>query len=182
MLFRSEEECESIDAKGLYVSPGFIDIHTYGGNGFDYMAGTLEAFVAATTLHLQHGATSIVPTTVAADTEYTIEFLHRFDQLKDDAKIPVRLLGVHLEGPYLALEQKGAIPAQYIKNPQKEEYLENLNIPSSTYRTNLQLTLVKNDNHFILLNYFKVNPDYESLRIEYDYLLSNIYLCCIIED
>lgn len=129
-----EENCDVIDAKGLYVSPGFIDIHSHGGNGFDYMAGTLEAFVAATTLHLQHGATSIVPTTVASDTTYTIEFLHKFDQLKDSQEIPARLLGVHLEGPYLALEQKGAIPSQYIKNPQKEEYLRILNASENILR------------------------------------------------
>ena len=65
-----EEECSNVlDVHGLYVSPGFIDIHSHGGNGFDYMTGTLEAFKAATTLHMQHGATSIVPTTVAADIE-----------------------------------------------------------------------------------------------------------------
>ncbi len=116
------EECEQIDAKDYYVSPGFIDIHTHGGAGFDYMAGTLDAFKAATSLHLAHGTTSIVPTTVAADIDYTIQFLKQFDQIKNHPKIPVRLLGVHLEGPYLSLEQKGAIPKQYIKNPTKEEY------------------------------------------------------------
>lgn len=130
-----EEECSNVlDVHGLYVSPGFIDIHSHGGNGFDYMTGTLEAFKAATTLHMQHGATSIVPTTVAADIDYTIEFLHKFDQLKDNKEIPVRMLGVHLEGPYLALEQKGAIPAQYIKNPQKEEYLKILNASKNILR------------------------------------------------
>ena len=130
-----EEECSNVlDVHGLYVSPGFIDIHSHGGNGFDYMTGTLEAFKAATTLHMQHGATSIVTTTVAADIDYTIEFLHKFDQLKDNKEIPVRMLGVHLEGPYLALEQKGAIPAQYIKNPQKEEYLKILNASKNILR------------------------------------------------
>ena len=130
-----EEECSNVlDVHGLYVSPGFIDIHSHGGNGFAYMTGTLEAFKAATTLHMQHGATSIVPTTVAADIDYTIEFLHKFDQLKDNKEIPVRMLGVHLEGPYLALEQKGAIPAQYIKNPQKEEYLKILNASKNILR------------------------------------------------
>lgn len=130
-----EEECSNVlDVHGLYVSPGFIDIHSHGGNGFDYMTGTLEAFKAATTLHMQHGATSIVPTTVAADIDYTIEFLHKFDQLKDNKEIPVRMLGVHLEGSYLALEQKGAIPAQYIKNPQKEEYLKILNASKNILR------------------------------------------------
>lgn len=129
-----EEECPVIDASGLYVSPGFIDIHTHGGNGYDYMAGTLEAFGAATTLHMKHGTTSIVPTTVASDLEYTIQFLKNFDQIKNNKEIPVHLLGVHLEGPYLSLQQKGAIPSQYIKNPEKEEYLRILSASSSILR------------------------------------------------
>lgn len=129
-----QEDCEIVDATGLYVSPGLIDIHTHGGNGFDYMAGTLEAFVSATTLHMQHGATSIVPTTVASDTDYTICFLKEFDKIKDNPKIPVRLLGVHLEGPYLSLQQKGAIPAQYIKNPIREEYLRILEASKNILR------------------------------------------------
>ena len=67
-----DDDCETIQADGLYVSPGLIDIHTHGGNGHDYMEGTLEAFKQATSLHLKHGITSIVPTTVASDTQYTI--------------------------------------------------------------------------------------------------------------
>lgn len=59
----------------------------------------------------------------------------------------------------------------------KKDILEKLNIPSSTYRTNRQTTLAKNDNHIILLNYFKINPIDDSFKVEYDYLLSNIYLC-----
>ncbi len=129
-----DEKCEIIDAHGLYVSPGLIDIHTHGGNGHDYMEGTLDAFVKATSLHLKHGVTSIVPTTVASDIDYTIEFLKKFDTIKNNSEIPVHLLGVHLEGPYLSLKQKGAIPAQYIKNPEKEEYLRILNSSPSILR------------------------------------------------
>ncbi len=129
-----KENCEIIDAEGLYVSPGLIDIHTHGGNGYDYMVGTVEAFKAATTMHMQHGATSIVPTTVASDFDYTLHFLKQFEQIKNHKDIPVRLLGVHLEGPYLSLAQKGAIPSQYIKNPQKEEYMRILDSSSNILR------------------------------------------------
>lgn len=129
-----EEDCDTIDADGLFVSPGLIDIHTHGGNGHDYMEGTLEAFKEAASLHLKHGVTSIVPTTVASDPEYTIEFLKRFDKIKNHPEIPARLLGVHLEGPYLSMKQKGAIPAQYIKNPDREEYLRILNTSPNILR------------------------------------------------
>lgn len=129
-----DDDCEIIQADGLYVSPGLIDIHTHGGNGHDYMEGTLEAFKQATSLHLKHGITSIVPTTVASDTQYTIEFLKKFDELKDNPEIPVHLLGVHLEGPYLSMKQKGAIPDQYIKNPDRDEYLKILNSSKNIIR------------------------------------------------
>lgn len=129
-----QEDCEIVNAEGMFVAPGLIDIHTHGGNGHDYMEGTLEAFREATSLHLGHGVTSIVPTTVAADINYTIEFLRRFDEIKDNPEIPVHLLGVHLEGPYLSLKQKGAIPAQYIKNPMPEEYLRILDASPNILR------------------------------------------------
>lgn len=117
------EVTEKINAEGMYVSPGFIDIHTHGGAGHDYMEGTYEAFKRATDLHFAHGTTSIVPTTVATDLESTLMFLDNFKNIKSNESIKPRLLGVHLEGPYLAMNQKGAIPAQNIKNPDPEEYL-----------------------------------------------------------
>src|SRR5450756_1560873 len=50
------------DAEGMYLSPGFIDIHTHGGGGHDYMEGTVEAVLQAVRTHLAHGTTSILPT------------------------------------------------------------------------------------------------------------------------
>jgi N-acetylglucosamine-6-phosphate deacetylase len=57
-------EATHIDAKGAYISPGFIDIHVHGGGGHDFMDGTEDAFVQASRLHLVHGTTALVPTTL----------------------------------------------------------------------------------------------------------------------
>ena len=51
-----------IDAKGMYVTPGGIEIHCHGGGGRDFMEGTEEAFTTAIAAHMQHGTTSIFPT------------------------------------------------------------------------------------------------------------------------
>lgn len=121
------KDVEIMDCNEMFISPGFIDIHTHGGGGHDYMEGTKEAFIKATSLHFSHGTTSIVPTTVASTYDLTIKFLDDYKRLKDLKDIKPRLLGVHLEGPYLALNQKGAIPGKNIKDPDKNEYLSILN-------------------------------------------------------
>ena len=51
-----------IDAKGMYIVPGFVSMHAHGGAGHDFTEGTTEAFQKATQAHLAHGATSIFPT------------------------------------------------------------------------------------------------------------------------
>ena len=51
-----------IDAKGMYIVPGGVEIHVHGGGGRDFMEGTEEAFQTAIKAHMQHGTTSIFPT------------------------------------------------------------------------------------------------------------------------
>ena len=62
------EDCgeESIDVKGGYVFPGFVDIHIHGGGGADFMDGTAEAFETAVRAHLKRGTTTLVPTAMTA--------------------------------------------------------------------------------------------------------------------
>ena len=115
-------ECTTIDAKGLYVSPGFIDIHTHGGGGFDFMDGTVEAYLGAAIEHAKHGTTALVPTTVTSTKESLKETFEIYIKAKASKNKGAALLGLHLEGPYFSMEQRGAQDPRYIKNPEREEY------------------------------------------------------------
>ena len=124
---------EKIDCEGKYLSPGFVDIHIHGGGGFDFNDATLEAFEGACALHLKHGTTALCPTMVACSEEELKKTISCYEEFKGSEKAP-RLLGLHLEGPYLSPEQSGAIDPEYIKDPKKEEYLDFLNSTDSIKR------------------------------------------------
>ena len=57
------------DLRGKYLSPGFVEIHSHGAGGCDFMDGTAEAVITAARTHLQHGTTTLFPTTLAARRE-----------------------------------------------------------------------------------------------------------------
>jgi len=118
------EDCTIIDAKSNYVSPGFVDLHTHGGGGHDFMDGTCEAFLGAAEMHARHGTTSILPTTLTSTNEELKEAFEVFREAKSKNKKGAHFIGLHLEGPYFAMSQRGAQDPRYIRNPQKEEYEE----------------------------------------------------------
>lgn len=112
------------DLNGLYLSPGFVEIHSHGAGGCDFMDGTAEAVITAAKTHLRHGTTTLYPTTLAASRE---EILSSIDALRAARRMMTggpELPGLHMEGPYLNPRQKGAIDEKYIRNPRKEEYEE----------------------------------------------------------
>lgn len=111
------------DARGQYVSAGFIDLHTHGGGGYDFMDGTAEAVEGACRLHLRHGTTSIVPTTLTCPDEELLHFFEVYRETKRTMRDGPNLLGVHLEGPFFSRAQCGAQDPAYLKAPVPAAYL-----------------------------------------------------------
>lgn len=112
------------DAGGKYSSPGFIDLHTHGAGGSDFMDGDQEAFLAGARTHLAHGTTLLLPTTVAGSREGILQTIAAFEAAKGDEVYGSMLHGLHLEGPYFSPTQRGAQDPVYIRNPDEEEYRE----------------------------------------------------------
>ena len=122
--FTTDSATTVVDVGGQYVAPGFIDIHTHGGGGHDFMDGTPEAFIQGAKAHLPYGTTSILPTTLTSTTEELFRTIDNFHIAKNADVCGPELLGLHLEGPYFAMEQRGAQDPRYIKDPNPEEYTE----------------------------------------------------------
>ena len=90
--------------------PGFIDLHVHGGGGFDTMAGG-DAIVHIARVHARHGTTSLLATTMTAprgEIEAALRALA--PHIRTCPRGGARVLGAHLEGPYINASRLGAQP------------------------------------------------------------------------
>ena len=116
-----------IDAQGNYLIPGLVDIHFHGCAGHDFSDGTPEALQAIGAYELCQGVTSICPAsmTLSEETLKTVcanayAYTKRPEAEQDTG---ARLIGIHLEGPFISMEKKGAQNPAYIRNPDVEMFL-----------------------------------------------------------
>ena len=95
--------------RGEYIVPGFIDIHCHGGNGYDTMDSTYEALREISKFKAKNGCTGFLATTVTSSIKDTVKALNNISEhSKQSPEGGTEILGVHLEGPFINVMQKGA--------------------------------------------------------------------------
>ena len=108
---------EIFDVGGLWVVPGFIDMHVHGGGGYDFMDATVEAFHGAARMHALHGTTALLPTSLASGDEALLDMIHAYQDAVHAPWVGAAMPGLHLEGPYFSLAQAGAQAPDAITPP-----------------------------------------------------------------
>lgn len=115
----------AIDARGAYLIPGLIDLHIHGMLGFDVMDADGGLLTMARALP-QYGVTGFLPTTVSMD-GVSIESALLAVRGAQGESGGARILGAHMEGPYLCEKKKGAHEARYLRAPDRafvEKFLD----------------------------------------------------------
>lgn len=116
------EDCETIDFDDKFISSGFTDIHVHGGGGYDFTDGTEEAFIKIAEFHSTHGTSTMLPTTLSCSDEEMFSLFETFKNVQSSSYNGAYFPGLHIEGPYCAITQKGAQDEKYIKVPTPEHY------------------------------------------------------------
>ncbi len=109
------EDGQVVDAAGLKAVPGFIDIHTHGAVGVDVNGATAEDLEKISRFAATKGTTAwqcSILTDTQEQTEWCIEQVKAHDAMEQTG---AELVGIHLEGPFLAKEYKGAMPEHLLK-------------------------------------------------------------------
>lgn len=112
-----EEGSTLVDGTGMWVVPGFIDIHTHGADGVDVNAATGEDFEKICRFQARQGTTSWLASVLTDTKEQTLWCIEQYNRWKQGEKKGAHLMGIHLEGPFLSTEYKGAMPEHLLQKP-----------------------------------------------------------------
>ncbi len=114
---------KEVDARGMYVAPGFIEIHMHGRKGYDAMDASYEALNGISESLIASGVTGFLTTTMTMPEDNIRDAVVNAGKSMGKVK-GAKLLGLHMEGPFISKEHKGAQPEEYIQKPSMDEFLK----------------------------------------------------------
>ncbi len=120
----AEESVDIFDFGTAYICPGFIDLHVHGAGGSDVMDGTGESLDTISRALAGGGTTAFLATTMSAPPEKLLEVIKVVGEASQKEAVGARILGTHLEGPFLNPGQKGAQRLKDLRMPCLQEVKE----------------------------------------------------------
>lgn len=163
----AQEMNEIIDAQGKYVSPGFIDVHIHGSGGKDTMDGEISDLRIISETIAKNGVTAFLPTTMTMEKEKIYKALDTVRlAMKENIK-GAKILGAHMEGPFINEKYKGAQKKDYILKPDFKfikNYIDVIKIITMAPEEDFEFNFIKEvkNNTDIVLSMGHTNSNYET--------------------
>ncbi len=110
-----------VDARGMWVCPGLIDMHTHGIMDCSFMDGGVEDMVRGLAQYARYGITRVVGSTIAHPYDAIIAQVKRMRAVMEDKTYGAILHGAHMEGPWLAPRCRGGHDLRYLRTPEAKD-------------------------------------------------------------
>ena len=111
-----------VDVRGKYLVPGFIDVHLHGACGYDVCDATPEAIETIASAKLSEGCTSFLPTTLTVASKTLKAAARAVAAYRRDERF-AKVIGIHLEGPFINPACCGAQNPAFVRKPNMKEVL-----------------------------------------------------------
>lgn len=129
-----KENLDRLDAQGARICPGFIDLHLNGGGGRDVLEGTPDAMEGIARGHARFGTTGMLIAVPGIDDDRVSKCLRSVAETSRRKTAGARVLGTHMEGPFISPAQRGVIPGDWLLAPSDDKLSYYLDQSEGTLR------------------------------------------------